>query len=69
MTDAERITRLRETLIDAKDRLFMMGLTRHDPLVQRIYATLDPVGPPRFDDMPDDPEAFRNERAERNTWR
>ena len=41
MTDAERFARLRHLLIDAKDRLYEMGLTRHDPLVQRIYAGLE----------------------------
>jgi hypothetical protein len=36
-----------------------------------VGCTCRGTSPPRdtFDDMPDDPEAFRNERAERNTWR
>ncbi len=40
MTDLEHTTRLRVLLIDAKDRLYTLGLTRHDALIQRIYAGL-----------------------------
>ena len=49
MTDAERITRLRKLLITAKDRLYEMGVTRHDWLIQRIYAGLDAA---RSEDRP-----------------
>lgn len=47
MTDAEGdMLRLRHLLIDAKARLYEMGLTRHDSLIQHIYAGLEAAGPP-----------------------
>ena len=45
MTDAERFVALRKLLIDVKDTLYEMGFTRHDWVVQRIYAGLETAGP------------------------
>ncbi|KKK87571.1 hypothetical protein LCGC14_2751930, partial [marine sediment metagenome] len=45
MTDREHIARLRHLLIDAKDMLYVFGLTRNHELVQRIYAGLDAEQP------------------------
>jgi hypothetical protein len=46
MTDAERFVALRKLLIDVKGTLYEMGFTRHDWVVQRIYAGLETAGPP-----------------------
>lgn len=37
--------RLRALLIDAKDQLYRLGLTRHDDLIIRIHAGLDATRP------------------------